>query len=234
MELKNFFKNSSNEIYNQNMDLLEDYDLITPLGSPNKLFLKFLKSKKLEIKVDEITPDLIEEFEDSVDSINLRLDKIKKEKEIIFKQKKVWINVLQGDEWIGSDLILNHDGILIDETGDELLYSEMAEIEITESGFSKNRFTIDTYDGEFVFTINENKAVPLKEILEDNIENINRDETDDLIDLYDLYNSGMISQDEFELRKAVIYSDDEYCTNCGFKLDLESDFCSNCGHQVMD
>ena len=234
MELKNFFKNSSNEIYNQNMDLLEDYDLITPLGSPNKLFLKFLKSKKLEIKVDEITPDLIEEFEDSVDSINLRLDKIKKEKEIIFKQKKVWINVLQGDEWIGSDLILNHDGILIDETGDELLYSGMAEIEITESGFSKNRFTIDTYDGEFVFTINENKAVPLKEILEDNIENINRDETDDLIDLYDLYNSGMISQDEFELRKAVIYSDDEYCTNCGFKLDPESDFCSNCGHQVMD
>ena len=234
MELKNFFKNSSNEIYNQNMDLLEDYDLITPLGSPNKLFLKFLKSKKLEIKVDEITPNLIEEFEDSVDSINLRLDKIKKEKEIIFKQKKVWINVLQGDEWIGSDLILNHDGILIDETGDELLYSEMAEIEITESGFSKNRFTIDTYDGEFVFTINENKAVPLKEILEDNIENINRDETDDLIDLYDLYNSGMISQDEFELRKAVIYSDDEYCTNCGFKLDPESDFCSNCGHQVMD
>ena len=47
MELKNFFKNSSNDTYNQNMDLLEDYDLITPLGSPNKLFLKFLKTKKL-------------------------------------------------------------------------------------------------------------------------------------------------------------------------------------------
>ena len=50
MELKNFIKNSSNEIYNRNRDLLEDYDLITPLGSPNKLFLKFLKSKNLENK----------------------------------------------------------------------------------------------------------------------------------------------------------------------------------------
>ncbi len=28
MELKNFFTNSSNETYEQNMDLLEDYDLI--------------------------------------------------------------------------------------------------------------------------------------------------------------------------------------------------------------
>ena len=234
MELKNFFKNSSNDTYNQNMDLLEDYDLITPLGSPNKLFLKFLKSKKLEIKNDEITPEIIEEFEDSIDSINLKQAKIQKEKENIFKQEKVWINILQGDEWVGSDMLLEHDGVTKQETKEKLLYSEMVEINISQGGWSKNKITIDTYDDEFVFEINEAKAIPLKEILEDNIDNQNRDEFDDLLDLYNLFERGLISEEELELRKALIYSDDRYCTNCGEKLDGDSQFCSNCGHEVED
>jgi len=234
MELKNFFKNSSNDTYNQNMDLLEDYDLITPLGSPNKLFLKFLKSKKLEIKNDEITPEIIEEFEDSIDSINLKQAKIQKEKENIFKQEKVWINILQGDEWVGSDMLLEHDGVTIEKSNEKLLYSEMVEINISQGGWSKNKITIDTYDDEFVFEINEAKAIPLKEILEDNIDNQNRDEFDDLLDLYNLFERGLISEEELELRKALIYSDDRYCTNCGEKLDGDSQFCSNCGHEVED
>ena len=59
MGLKDFFTNSSNEIYKHNMELLEDYDLINPMGSPNKLFLKFLKSKDIQINRDKITGDLI-------------------------------------------------------------------------------------------------------------------------------------------------------------------------------
>jgi hypothetical protein len=216
------------------MDLLEDYDLITPLGSPNKLFLKFLKSKKLEIKNDEITPEIIEEFEDSIDSINLKQAKIHKEKESIFKQEKVWINILQGDEWVGSDMLLEHDGVTIEKSNEKLLYSEMVEINISQGGWSKNKITIDTYDDEFVFEINEAKAIPLKEILEDNIDNQNRDEFDDLLDLYNLFERGLISEEELELRKALIYSDDRYCTNCGEKLDGDSQFCSNCGHEVED
>lgn len=232
MELKNFFKNSSNDIYNQNMDLLEEYDLINPLGSPNKLFLKFLKSKNLKIKKDEITPELIEEFENSIDSINVRLNKIRKEKEQIFKQEKVWINILQNEKLVGTDLLLEHDGIIIESTKEKILYSEMTDIIIEKGGWSKNRFVIETYTDEIVFEINENKAVPLKEILEDNISNQNNDEFDDLLDLYVLFDEGKISMEEFEVRKALIYSDDAYCTNCGFKLDPQSDFCSNCGHPV--
>ncbi|WP_458405274.1 zinc-ribbon domain-containing protein, partial [Methanobrevibacter sp.] len=214
------------------LDLLEDYDLITPLGSPNKLFLKFLKSKNLKIKKDEITSELIEEFESSIDSINLKLAKNQKEKEIIFKQKKVWINILDGDELIGTDLLLEPDGIIIDETDEKLLYAEMVEIEISPGGWSKNKFTIDTYDDEFIFEINETKAVPLKEILEDNIANQNNDEFDDLLELYDLFERGLISEEELEVRKALIYSDVIYCSNCGYKLDNGSEFCSNCGHKI--
>lgn len=102
---------------------------------------------------------------------------------------------------------------------------------ISEGGWSKNKVTIDTDDGEFVFEINENSAVPLKEIIEDNIAN-QHDDIDDLIELYNLYEEGKISEEEFEVRKAIIYSDDVFCTNCGEKLDLDCEFCPNCGHEV--
>ena len=234
MELKNFFRNSSNKIYNHNMDLLEDYDLITPLGSPNKLFLKFLNSKNLKIKEDELTSELIEEFEGSIDSINLRLVKNQREKETIFRQEKVWINILMDGEWVGSDLMLEHDGVTIERTGEKLLYTEMVEITIDEGGWSKKRIVIDTYDDEFIFEINETKAVPLKEILEDNIENQTHDEFDDLLEMYALFDEGKISEEELEVRKALIYSDDRYCTECGIKLDPDSEYCSHCGHRVDD
>ena len=233
MELKDLFTSSSNEIYTQNEELLEEHDLVNIFGSPNKLFLKFLQSKKLDIMTDEITEDLIEEFEESRDSINLRLQRIQKQKEIIFSERKVWINIRTDDEIIGSDLILHHDRITIDESGFEIPYSEMLCIDLDEAGMSKKAFIITTKEGEeLTFEINENSAIPLKEIIEDNIENQNHDEIDDLLELLSLYEEGKISEEEYEARKAIIYSDDVYCTNCGEKLEPDSDFCPNCGHKV--
>ncbi len=233
MELRNFFKNSSNEIYEQNMDLLEDYDLINTFGSPNKLFLKFLNSKNLEIKKDELTVELIEEFENSVDSLKIKSAKIQKEKETIFSQRQVWINIPSDDELEGTNLILDFDSITIESTDQKINYTDILDIEITEGSWSKNRFTIQTEDNSITFEINEDRAIPLKEIIEDNIENQNHDEIDDLLELYVLFEEGKISEEEFELRKAVIYSDDEYCTNCGEKIEKDSKFCQNCGYEVI-
>ena len=230
MELKGLFTNSSNEIYTQNEELLEEHDLLNIFGSPNKLFLKFLQSKDLDIMKDEITDDLIEEFKASKDSINLQLAKNQRQKEIIFNQRKVWINIGEGGE--GTDLILDHDGITIESTNQKISYSKIADMEISEGGWSKNRFRINTEDGEIVFEINEEKAVPLKEIIEDNISNQNHDEIDELLELLSLYEEGKISEEEYEARKAVIYSDDVYCTNCGEKIDPDSEFCEHCGHEV--
>lgn len=231
MELKNIFRTSSNEILESNNDLLEEHGLLNILGSPNKLFLRFLNSKNININEDEITNELIEEFENFIDSINLKLAKIEKQKEIIFKQEKVWINILEDDEWIGTDLLLTHEGITIQKTNQKVLYSQMNEIIISEGGWSKNKVTITTNEGEVIFEINEDNAIPLKEILESNISN-QHDDIDDLIELYNLFEEGKISEEEFEVRKAVIYSDDVYCTECGEKLDLDSEFCSNCGHKI--
>ncbi|WP_298523068.1 zinc ribbon domain-containing protein [uncultured Methanobrevibacter sp.] len=188
----------------------------------------------MEINTDEITVDFIEEFKGSLDSYNIKAAKIKKEKEIIFKQRKVWINILSNDEWIGSDLLLDSDGIIIDNTKEKIRYKNMLDIEITTGGWSKNKFKISTDDSDIIFEINEDKAVPLKEIIEDNIDNQNRDEIDALLELYELFDEGKISEEELEVRKALIYSDDRFCTNCGAKLESDAEFCSNCGFQVFD
>ena len=236
MELKNIFKNSSFDTLDRNKELLEEHDLLNIMGSPNKVFLKFLKSKDLDINEDEITEELIEEFEDSVDSINLRLEAIRRQKEIIFTERKVWINIKdEDDKTIGTDLILHHDRIEIEETGMEIPYTDMIDIDIEEGSWSKNSFTITTKEnGEITFEINENRAVPLKEIIEDNIYNQNYDEIDALLELQSLFEEGKISAEELEARKAVIYSDDVYCTNCGSKIDPDSLFCQECGHEVID
>ena len=235
MELKNIFKNSSFDTLDKNKELLEEHDLLNIMGSPNKVFLKFLNSKNIDINRDEITEDIIEEFEDSIDSINLRMAKIQRQKEIIFSQRKVWINITENDNTIGTDLILHHDRITIEETGKEIFYCDMIAIELGEGGWSKNTFTISTKDdGEILFEINENSAVPLKEIIEDNIENQSYDEIDALLELNSLFEHGKISAVELEARKAIIYSDDVYCTNCGAKIDSDSLFCPECGHEVLD
>lgn len=232
MELKDLFTNSSNETYTQNEELLEEHDLLNIFGSPNKLFLKFLQSKKLDIMKDEITEELIEEFQGSKDSIKLKQVKIQRQKETIFNQRKVWINIEENDEWIGTDLILDHDSITIEKNKKKIPYEIIDDIEISEGGWAKNKFIITTEDEEIVFEINEEKAIPLKEIIEDNISNQKYDEIDELLELLSLFEDGKISEDEYEARKAIIYSDDVYCTNCGEKIDPDSEFCQHCGHKV--
>lgn len=232
MELKNFLSDSSNNILDENNELLEEHDLLNVLGSPKKIFLKFLKSKNLNLSDDVLTEELIEEFEDSIDSINIRLNKIQKQKEIIFKRRKVWINIPDNEQYTGSDLILDHDGITIKQTNQRILYSDMRRIDIDDGGLFKNKFIIETTDNSLVFEINEDNAIPLKEIIEDNMDYINYSEIDQLLELYDLYEDGKITKEEFEFKKSIIYSDDVYCTNCGEKLDSDSQFCSNCGFKV--
>ena len=234
MGLRNIFKTSSNNTLEQNMDLLEDHDLVNIFGSPNKLFLKFLKAKNIEISEDEITEDLIAEFEDSVDAIEVRLEKIRREKEIIFKERKVWINIKDDDKVIGCDLVLDHDGIIIEKTHEKIPYSKIREITIDEGGWSKKKITITTDEDNITFEINDARAVPLKEIIEDNIENQDFDELDALLELYNLYDEGKISSEEFEARKAVIYSDDRYCTECGAKIDADALFCPECGKELLE
>ncbi|MBR3155547.1 MAG: zinc-ribbon domain-containing protein, partial [Methanobrevibacter sp.] len=72
------------------------------------------------------------------------------------------------------------------------------------------------------------------EILEDNIENQNYDEVDALLELYSLFDEGKISEEELEARKAILYSDDRYCTNCGTKVDSDCLFCPECGMELIE
>ena len=234
MGIRDIFTESSNETLTRNKELLEDHDLVNIFGSPNKLFLKFLNSKGIDIGEDEITEDLIEEFDESADSINLRLAKKNRQKEIIFRERKVWINLLDGSETIGTDLLLDFDGMTVEETSQKILYSKITDITVSEGSWSKNKMEITAGGDRLIFEINENKTEALTEIIEDNIENQDFDELDALLELYNLFDDGKISAEEFEARKAIIYSDDRYCTNCGAKLDPDSLFCPECGNQVLE
>ena len=234
MGLKDIFINSSNETYNQNMELLEEYDLLNPVGNPIKTFMKFLNSKNLNINKDEITDDIINEFLSSKDSVDVELAKVDREKNTIFNQRKVWINILEDDTLIGTDLLLSHDGITIEKTGQNIPYSKINDIDISEGGWSKDKITIETETEDIAFEINDEKSTALMEILEDNIENSKRSEIDDLMELYDLLADGKITQEEFEIKKDLIYSDDAYCTECGERIDFDSKCCNHCGHPVRD
>ena len=86
MRLKDIFTNSSNETYNQNMEILEEYGLLNPVGNPIKIFMKFLNSKSLDINTDEITDDLINEFLGSKDSVDVELAKVDREKNDILRK----------------------------------------------------------------------------------------------------------------------------------------------------
>ena len=86
MRLKDIFTNSSNETYNQNMEILEEYGLLNPVGNPIKIFMKFLNSKNLDINTDEITDDLINEFLSSKDSVDVELAKVDREKNDILRK----------------------------------------------------------------------------------------------------------------------------------------------------
>ena len=87
MGLKDIFINSSNETYNQNMELLEEYGLLNPVGNPIKIFMKFLNSKNLDINTDEITDDIIKEFLSSKDSVDVEIAKVDREKNTILRKE---------------------------------------------------------------------------------------------------------------------------------------------------
>ena len=229
MALRDIILDSSNDIYIQNMELLEDYDLITPMGSVKKSFLNYLVSKDLKLNKNLLNEDLIDEYERLSEDYNRRFQK---EITTIFNERKVWINILDGDEWKGCDLYLKAEGIIIENPYQNILYADIDEINISEGGWLKKRFSITSSGEEFVFEINEDKAYPLKEILEENIVNSSYDDSDELLEIYELYEKGIISSEEFEIRKDGIYNDVVYCTNCGFKLDRGSKFCSECGRPI--
>ena len=89
MGLKDIFINSSNETYNQNMELLEEYGLLNPVGNPIKTFMKFLNSKNLNINTDEITDDIINQFLTSMDSVDVELAKVHKLENTIFNERTI-------------------------------------------------------------------------------------------------------------------------------------------------
>ncbi len=61
---------------------------------------------------------------------------------------------------------------------------------------------------------------------------------DDLVKLAELFEKGLITKEEYEIKKAEVMGTGtvkvsrKFCTNCGSPIDAGSNFCTNCGHKV--
>lgn len=80
------------------------------------------------------------------------------------------------------------------------------------------------------------------EVIVDSTEN-NNSNVDDLMKYAELLEKGLITREEFDLKKTEIMGTtnekqsseniQKFCGNCGSKIDSNSNFCSNCGNPII-
>ena len=182
--------------------------------------------------------------------------------------------------WKTTDLLFMEDGINIKSTGHVILYEDVKKVILGEKGIVFTIVTIITNFGEnFVYRTGNQNAIASKSIIEDNmpkmIPNLTSktvksnnnmankyDEADILLKYAELYEKGLLTKEEFDMKKAellgtndneVVESEDKYslkqnfidenhtdqqgtqpkfCTSCGSPIDEGSNFCTNCGAKL--
>lgn len=152
-------------------------------------------------------------------------------------------------KWKSTELIFLDKGISIKSTGGVLLYEDVKTVVVGDKGLLRTMITILTNTGnDFVCKVFNNDLEAFKTIIEDNItskeENITQDESDNadaLLKYAELYEKGLITREEFDLKKEqLLYSNEPvtdnkivYCSNCGEAMDHDSNFCTKCGSEII-
>lgn len=160
-------------------------------------------------------------------------------------------------KWKFTDLIFMDNGVNVKSTGNVVLYDDVKRVVLGNKGFVHTVVTIITHNGDGLICKVVNTEVPaFKSIIEDHINsvadiptnnNINKlnDNADVLLKYADLYERGLITREEFNLKKEqLLYSENKentlsadsqqenhiiYCRNCGSSVDKNSNFCTECG-----
>ena len=85
--------------------------------------------------------------------------------------------------------------------------------------------------------------------IEKNVENNSSNNDDILIKYFDMFEKGLITREEFELKKKELFNNKnngethlkseylqqdkpKFCPNCGTPTDNDSNFCTNCGNKL--
>lgn len=165
-------------------------------------------------------------------------------------------------QWRNSRVYFAEKGLRIDETEQFIHYKQIDYIDYSEKSdrkglfaFKRNGVTFIMKNGEqIIMRVKLKDLNAIKYCIEEDMQNIKENEPikhvnndDILIKYFDMFEQGLITRDEFFLKKEEMQSDDKddgsvpeseplktlYCGNCGSLIEECSKFCTNCGKKLI-
>ncbi|MBQ6350856.1 MAG: zinc-ribbon domain-containing protein [Methanobrevibacter sp.] len=165
-------------------------------------------------------------------------------------------------KWKYTELIFMDNGLNVKSTGNVVLYDDIKSIVLGNKGFVHTVVNILKHNGDgLICKVANIEVSAFKSIIEDHINNKQNipsnnnvdklnDNADVLLKYADLYERGLITREEFDLKKEQLLSSESnetsllesensqkadnilYCGNCGSPIDKESNFCTECGNPL--
>ena len=170
--------------------------------------------------------------------------------------------------WKATALLFIEDGITVKSTGHIILYEDIKKVILAQKAMLFSIVSVITKSGEnFVYRTGHENAQASMSIIEDNMQkfipqatvgnalNKSNDDADILLKYAELYEKGLLTKEEFEMKKAEIFnnvpdvqsdslnsvfienqeneSEVHFCPNCGEKVDGGTNFCTNCGAKLV-
>ena len=148
------------------------------------------------------------------------------------------------------------------------MYEDIKKVILAQKAMLFSIVSVITKSGEnFVYRTGHENAQASMSIIEDNMQkfipqatvgnalNKSNDDADILLKYAELYEKGLLTKEEFEMKKAEIFnnvpdvqsdslnsvfienqeneSEVHFCPNCGEKVDGGTNFCTNCGAKLV-
>lgn len=160
-------------------------------------------------------------------------------------------------EWKNSKVFFVENGLRIDETEQFIHYKQVDYVDYSQKSdrkglfaFKRNGITFVMKNGEqIIMRVMADDLDAIRYWIEkdmkntDVISNNNGGNDDLLVKYFDMFEKGLITQEEFNLKKEeLLYGDDSfsntesasamYCSNCGNLIEDDSNFCSKCGNKL--
>ena len=140
-------------------------------------------------------------------------------------------------KWKNTELLFIDNGVNVKSTGQVVLYEDVKEVVIGQRGFLHTIVTVVADNGNgLICKVGNAHAQAFKSLVEDNL--VKKDASfngDDVLLKYaDLLEKGLITREEFDLKKREIMggTKPKFCGNCGSPIENDSNFCTNCGFNL--
>ena len=100
-----------------------------------------------------------------------------------------------------------YNGLNVKSTGAVLLYEDIKNVVLGQKGVLHKIVTIVTNEGNnFIFKVSNTEVIALKRIIEDNLTmSSSNDNVDILLKYAELYEKGLLTKEEFELKKQELF-----------------------------